>query len=73
MKNILQIILISFFTFTIISCAKDSGSSSSSTASTPASTPMSTPTIADGNYKLSAVSVAIYIVVGVTMEVLHTL
>ena len=56
MKNILQIILISFFTFTIISCAKDSGSSSSSTASTP----MSTPTIADGNYKLSAVSVAIY-------------
>ena len=56
MKNILQIILISFFTFTIISCAKESGSSSSSTASTP----MSTPTIADGNYKLSAVSVAIY-------------
>ena len=57
MKNILQIILISFFTFTIISCAKDSGSSSSSST---ASTPMSTPTIADGNYKLSAVSVAIY-------------
>ena len=56
MKNILQIILISFFTFTIISCAKESGSSSSSTASTP----MSTPSIADGNYKLSAVSLEIY-------------
>ena len=55
MKNILQIILISFFAFTVISCAKESGSSSSSTATT-----MSTPTIADGNYKLSAVSVAIY-------------
>jgi len=46
MKNILQIILISFFTFTIISCAKESGSSSSSTTTT---TTMSTPTIADGN------------------------
>ena len=56
MKNILHIILISFFCLTFISCAKESGSSSSSTASTP----MSTPTIADGNYKLSAVSVAIY-------------
>ena len=55
MKNILQIILIFFFSFSIISCAKDSGSSSSSTTTT-----MSTPTIADGNYKLSAVSVAIY-------------
>jgi len=55
MKNILQIILISFFTFTIISCAKESGSSSSSTATT-----MSTPTIPDGNYKLTALSVIIY-------------
>jgi len=32
MKNILHIILISFFTFTIISCAKDSDSPSSATA-----------------------------------------
>ena len=55
MKNILQIILISFFTFTIISCAKESGSSSSSTATT-----MSTPSIPDGNYKLTALSVIIY-------------
>ena len=49
MKNILQINLISFFTFTIISCAKESGSSSSSTTTT-----MSTPSIADGNYKVTA-------------------
>ena len=49
MKNILQIILISFFTFNIISCAKKSDSSSSSTVTT-----MSTPTIADGNYKVTA-------------------
>jgi hypothetical protein len=34
MKNILQIILISFFAFTIISCAKKSGSSSDSTSTT---------------------------------------
>ena len=56
MKNILQIILISFFTSTIISCAKDSGSSSSSSTATT----MSTPSIADGNYKLTALSVIIY-------------
>ena len=56
MKNILQIILISIFTFTIISCAKDSGSSSSSSTATT----MSTASIADGNYKLTALSVIIY-------------
>ena len=56
MKNILQIILISFFAFTIISCAKKSGSSSSSSTATT----MSTPSIADGNYKLTALSVIIY-------------
>ena len=56
MKNILHIILITIFSLTVISCAKKSSDDSSSTASTP----MSTPTIADGNYKLSAVSVAIY-------------
>ena len=56
MKNILQIILISIFTFSIISCAKESGSSSSSSTATT----MSTPSIADGNYKLTAVSVIIY-------------
>ena len=57
MKNILQIILISFFTFTIISCAKDSGSSSSSsTAAT-----MSTASIADGTYKLTAAVQSIYL------------
>ena len=61
MKNILQIILISFFAFTVISCAKESGSSSSSTATT-----MSTPSIADGNYKLTAVSVIIYNIDGST-------
>ena len=55
MKNILQIILISIFAFTVISCAKESDSSSSSTATT-----MSTPSIADGNYKLTALSVIIY-------------
>ena len=55
MKNILQIILISFFTFTIISCAKESGSSSSSTATT-----MSTPIVSDGNYKLTAAKVGLY-------------
>ena len=55
MKNILQIILISFFTFTIISCAKESGSSSSSTTTT-----MSTPFVSDGNYKLTAAVEAIY-------------
>ena len=49
MKNILQIILISFVSFTIISCAKESGSSSSSTTTT-----MSTPFVLDGNYKLTA-------------------
>ena len=55
MKNILQIILISFFTFTIISCAKESGSSSSSTATT-----MSSPSIADGTYKLTATTQKVY-------------
>ena len=34
MKNILHIILISFFAFTVISCAKKSGSSSDSTSTT---------------------------------------
>ena len=53
MKKILQIILISFFTFTIISCAKESGSSKSST-------PMSTPSVSDGNYKLTAAKLAFY-------------
>ena len=55
MKNILQIILISFFTFTIISCAKESGSSSSSTVTT-----MSTPIVSDGNYKLTAAKAGLY-------------
>ena len=55
MKNVLQIILISFFTFTIISCAKESGSSSSSTVTT-----MSTPTVSDGNYKLTAAKTLVY-------------
>ena len=55
MKNILHIILISFFTFTIISCAKESGSSSSSTATT-----MSSPSIADGTYKLTATTQKVY-------------
>ena len=55
MKNILQIILISFFAFTVISCAKKSGSSSSSSTATT----MSTPSIPDGNYKLTALSVII--------------
>ena len=54
MKNIFLIILISFFTFTIISCAKESGSSSSS-AST-----MSTPSIADGTYKVTARTQKVY-------------
>ena len=55
MKNILQTILISFVSFTIISCAKDSGSSSSATA-----TPMSTPSISDGTYKLTAAIQKVY-------------
>ena len=55
MKNILQIILISSFTFTIISCAKESGSSSSSTATT-----MSKPIVSDGNYKLTAAIAGLY-------------
>ena len=55
MKNILQIILICFFTFTIISCAKESGSSSSSTVTT-----MSTPTVSDGNYKLTSAKMSVY-------------
>ena len=55
MKNILQIILISFFTFTIISCAKESGSSSSSTVTT-----MSTPIVSDGNYKLTGTTMSVY-------------
>jgi hypothetical protein len=55
MKNIIQIILISFFTFTIISCAKESGSSKSSTP-----TPMSTPSVSDGNYKLTAAIAGLY-------------
>ena len=54
-KNILHIILISFFCLTFISCAKESGSSSSSTTTT-----MSTPSIADGNYKMSAYVMKIY-------------
>ena len=55
MKNILHIILISFFCLTFISCAKESGSSSSSTA-----TPMSTPSVPDGNYKLTAAKTLVY-------------
>ena len=55
MKNILHIILISFFCLTFISCAKESGSSSSSTATT-----MSTPSIPDGNYKLTAAIQSVY-------------
>ena len=55
MKNILQTILISFVSFTIISCAKDSGSSSSAAA-----TAMSTPSISDGTYKLTAALQTIY-------------
>ena len=55
MKNILHIILISFFCLTFISCAKESGSSSSSTA-----TPMSTPSVPDGNYKLTAAKMSVY-------------
>ena len=55
MKNVLFIILISFFTFTIISCAKESGSSSSSTVTT-----MSTPIVSDGNYKLTAAKMSVY-------------
>ena len=54
-KNILHIILISFFCLTFISCAKESGSSSSSTA-----TPMSTPSVPDGNYKLTAAKMSVY-------------
>ena len=55
MKNIIHIILISFFCLTFISCAKESGSSSSSTTAT-----MSTPSIADGNYKMSAYVMKVY-------------
>ena len=55
MKNILHIILISFFTFTIISCAKESDSSSSSTVTT-----MSTPSVSDGTYKLTATTQKVY-------------
>ena len=70
MKNILQIILISFFTFTIISCAKESGSSSSS-AST-----MSTPSIADGTYKVTARTQKVYysngtLATSITYEISH--
>ena len=54
MKNILQIILISFVSFTIISCAKESGSSSSSTVTT-----MSKPIVSDGNYKLTAAKMSV--------------
>ena len=50
MKNILQIILISIFTFTIISCAKDSGSSSSSSTATTSNTEL------EGTWKSSCVS-----------------
>ena len=56
MKKFIHIILISFVSFTIISCAKESGSSSSSSTATT----MSTASIADGNYKLTALSVIIY-------------
>ena len=55
MKNILHIILISFFCLTFISCAKESGSSSSSTATT-----MSTPSVPDGIYKLTAAKTLVY-------------
>ena len=55
MKKILYIILISLFSLTFISCAKKSSDDSSSTTAT-----MSTPSIADGNYKLTALSVIIY-------------
>jgi hypothetical protein len=55
MKNILQTILISFVSFTIISCAKDSGSSSSAAA-----TAMSTPSISDGTYKITGAAEKIY-------------
>jgi len=55
MNKVLYIILISLFSFTIISCAKESDSSSSSTATT-----MSTPSISDGNYKLTAAVEKIY-------------
>ena len=55
MKNILHIILISFFCLTFISCAKESGSSKSSTP-----TPMSTPSVSDGNYKLTAAIAGLY-------------
>ena len=57
MKNILHIILISFFCLTFISCAKESGSSSSSTTTTT----MSTPSIADGNYKITSIVVGLYL------------
>ncbi len=56
LKNILQIILISFVSFTIIACAKESGSSSSSTTTAT----MSTASIADGNYKLTAAVASVY-------------
>jgi glutamine cyclotransferase len=67
MKNILQIILISFFTFTIVSCAKKSDSSSSSTVTT-----MSTPTIADGNYKVTAYTQGQYYSDGSHYTTTHT-
>jgi len=50
-----KIILISFFTITIIFFTKESGSSSSSTVTT-----MTSPSIPDGNYKLTTLSVIIY-------------
>ena len=58
MKNILQIILISFFAFTVISCAKESGSSSSSTAtaSDPAAITGETMTIGSIDYTSSLLS-----------------
>ena len=53
MKKNIHIILISLFSLTFISCAKkDDGSTTATT--------MSTPSIADGNYKLTALSVIIY-------------
>ena len=58
MKNILHIILISFFCLTFISCAKESGSSSSSTAtaSDPAAITGETMTIGSIDYTSSLLS-----------------
>ena len=55
MRHILIILSLFLFSLTIISCAKESGSSSSSTA-----TPMSTPSVPDGIYKLTAAKTLVY-------------